>query len=146
MSDDEVLIEAFRIMKKRVGEARTVFATPDAVKNYLSLLLQGKDHEVFVVMFLDSQNRLIHTEEMFRGTLTQTSVYRREVVKQALALNAASVVLSHNHPSGVCEPSRADEALTQTLKSALALVDVRVLDHIIVSGPSALSLAERGLI
>lgn len=146
MTDDQVLLKAFRIMKRRMGEPREVFSSPDAVKNYLSLLLRGKDHEVFVVMFLDAQNRLIDTEEMFRGTLTQTSVYPREVVKAALGKNAAAVILAHNHPSGCCEPSRADEALTQTLKSALALIDVRILDHIVVSGPSALSLAERGLL
>jgi DNA repair protein RadC len=108
-------------------------------------LLADRRHEVFVVMFLDAQNRVIATEEMFRGTLTQTSVYPREVVVEALQRNAASVILCHNHPSGVAEPSRADEALTQTLRQALALVDIRVLDHVILSGATALSFAERGL-
>ena len=108
-------------------------ASPDAVKDYLRLQGQGLDHEVFAVMYLDSHNRLIEYERMFRGTLTQTSVYPREMVKQALTVNAGSVILHHNHPSGVCEPSRSDEALTQTVKAALALVDVRVLDHVITS-------------
>jgi DNA repair protein RadC len=112
----------------------------------MRLQLAGKDYEVFAVVFLDTQNRVIYTQQMFRGTLTQTSVYPREVVKEALFQNAAAVILCHNHPSGNAEPSRADEALTHTLKSALALVDVRVLDHIIVTRSGTLSFAERGLI
>ena len=120
---------------------------PNAVKDYLRLRLAGVDHELFLVMLLDSQNRLIDTVDLFRGTLNQTSVYPREVVKLALSQNAAAVVFSHNHPSGVAEPSIADEALTRTLKSALALVDIRVLDHIIVAGTATpVSFAERGLI
>ena len=99
-----------------------------------------------MVLFLDVQNRVIAAEEMFRGTLTQTSVYPREVVKRALALNAAAVILAHNHPSGSIEPSRADEALTQTLRAALGLIDCRVLDHVIVGGNSVTSMAERGLL
>jgi len=124
----------------------TAFDAPDTVKSYLQLRLAAQDHEVFAVLFLDAQHRLIAMEEMFHGTLTQTSVYPREVVKRALALGAAALILAHNHPSGVAEPSRADELLTQTLKSALALVDVRVLDHIVVSAGQAVSMAERGLI
>jgi DNA repair protein RadC len=120
-------------------------ASPDAVKDYLRLKLAPKDHEVFAVMFLDAQHRVIETEEMFRGTLTQTSVYPREVVKAALTHNAAAVILAHNHPSGSTTPSRADELLTQTLKAALALVDVRVLDHMVVTTGEVLSMAERGL-
>jgi DNA repair protein RadC len=108
--------------------------------------LAGLEHEVFAVLMLDAQNRLISYEELFRGTLTQTSVYPREVVKAALACNAAGVILSHNHPSGLSEPSRADEVLTQTLKQALALIDVRVLDHLIVATGGIVSLAERGII
>lgn len=126
-------------------KAREVFSSPDAVKHYLQLHLSRKAHEVFAVMFLDAQNRLIAMEELFRGTLTQTSVYPREVVLRALQHEAASVVLAHNHPSGTVQPSRADEALTQTLRAALALVDVRVLDHVIVAPGDALSMAERGL-
>lgn len=122
-----------------------VFDTPEAVKDYLSMAYATKAHEVFLVLFLDAQHRLIAAEEMFRGTLTQTSVYPREVVIRALDHRAASVVLSHNHPSGAAQPSRADEALTQTLKSALSLVDVRVLDHIVFGAGQVTSLAERGL-
>jgi DNA repair protein RadC len=127
-------------------KARTVFATPNAVKHYLQLHLAAKTHEVFTVLFLDVQNRLLAMEELFRGTLTQTSVYPREVVLRALHHQAAAVVLAHNHPSGSVEPSRADEALTQTLKTTLAMVDVRVLDHIIVAPGEALSMAERGFL
>jgi len=124
---------------------RTIFATPDAVKHYLQLHLAAKSHEVFAVLFLDVQNRLLALEELFRGTLTQTSVYPREVVLRALHHQASAVVLAHNHPSGTVQPSRADEMLTQTLKTTLALIDVRVLDHVIVAPGEALSMAERGL-
>ena len=109
-------------------------------------LFAGREFESFVVLYLDSQNRMIAVEELFRGTISQTSVYPREVVKNALAHNAATLILAHNHPSGVAEPSRADEMLTSTLKQALALVDVRVLDHLVVAGPTVLSFAERGLL
>jgi DNA repair protein RadC len=126
-------------------KARTVFETPDAVKHYLQLHLAAKPHEVFAVLFLDVQNKLLAMEELFRGTLTQTSVYPREVVLRALHHQASAVVLAHNHPSGSVQPSRADEMLTQTLKTTLALVDVRVLDHVIVAPGEALSMAERGL-
>jgi len=139
-----VLELARRAMHQRLQE-RTVFDTPDAVKNYLQLQLSARKHEVFAVLFLDVQNRLLALEEMFQGTLTQTSVYPREVVLRALHHQASSVVLSHNHPSGTVQPSRADEMLTQTLKTTLALIDVRVLDHIIVAPGEALSMAERGL-
>lgn len=124
-----------------------VFSTPGAVRDYLRLHLAGLPHEVFFSIWLDAQNRMIAADELFRGTLTQTSVYPREVVKKALWHNAAAVVLAHNHPSGVAEPSAADEFLTRELKQALALVDVRVLDHFIVAGQSQpLSFAERGLL
>jgi DNA repair protein RadC len=125
---------------------RPVFDTPAKVKDYLRMQLAQREHEVFAVMFLDAQNRLVKLEEMFRGTLTQTSVYPREVVKRALAWQSAAVILAHNHPSGAAEPSRADEFLTQTLKSALALVDVRVLDHLVVGQGGVVSLVERGLL
>jgi DNA repair protein RadC len=125
---------------------QTLFDSPEAVRDYLQLQLGSRPYEIFAVLFLDSQHRLIVLEELFRGTLTQTSVYPREVVVRALALNAASVVLAHNHPSGTAEPSRADEALTQTLKAALALVDVRVLDHFVVTSTEAVSMAQRGLL
>ena len=125
---------------------KTLFDTPQAVRDYLQLQLGSRPHEIFAVLFLDSQHRLIGLEEMFRGTLTQTSVYPREVVIRALAHHAASVVLAHNHPSGSAQPSRADEMLTQTLKTALALVDVRVLDHFVVTASQAVSMAELGLL
>lgn len=125
---------------------KPLFTTPQAVRDYLQLQLGSRPHEIFAVLFLDSQHRLIALEELFRGTLTQTSVYPREVVVRALALHAGSVVLAHNHPSGEAKPSRADEALTQTLKAALALVDVRVLDHFVVTSTQAISMAERGLL
>lgn len=127
-------------------KARPVFDSPQAVKDYLRLQLAELPHEVFGVLFLDAQNRMLSFEELFRGTLTQTSVYPREVVKRALGNNAAAVILAHNHPSGVAEPSRADEHLTQTLRSALGLVDVRVLDHLVVGRAEVVSFAERGLL
>lgn len=143
------LIAVLELARRALAEElkeKPLFATPQAVRDYLQLQLGSRPYEVFAVLFLDSQHRLIVLEEMFRGTLTQTSVYPREVVIRALALNAASVVLAHNHPSGTAKPSRADEALTQTLKSALALVDVRVLDHFVVTSTGAVSMAELGLI
>lgn len=123
-----------------------VLNSPAAVRDCLRLHFAGREHESFVAMFLDAQHRLIETHELFRGTLTQTSVYPREVVKEALRVNAAAVIFSHNHPSGVTEPSQADQHLTTALKQALALVDVRVLDHFIVAGASILSFAEKGLL
>ena len=127
--------------------ARTdVLASPQAVRDYLRLALASRSYEVFVGLFLDSQNRVLAIEELFRGTLAQTSVYPREVVKAALARNAAAMIFAHNHPSGVAEPSRADELLTQALRQALALVDVRTLDHFVVAGTRVVSFAERGLL
>ena len=140
-----VLELARRALAQQLRE-REVFDSPDTVKHYLQLHLAAKGHEVFAVLFLDAQNRLLALEELFRGTLTQTSVYPREVVLRALHHQAAAVVLAHNHPSGSVQPSRADEALTQTLKTTLALVDVRVLDHVIVAPGQALSMAEKGLV
>lgn len=126
---------------------RDALGSPQAVRDWLRLHLGQLPHEVFVALWLDAQNRLIASEELFHGTLTQTSVYPREVVKRALAQNAAAVILAHNHPSGVAEPSRADEVLTSALKQALGLVDVKVLDHFIVAGGATpLSFAERGLL
>jgi len=140
------VIELARRAMAEQLKSREIFGSPEAVKNYLQLHLAHRKKEVFAVLFLDSQNRLIVMEELFHGTLTQTSVYPREVVVKALAHHAASVVLAHNHPSGTVQPSRADEALTQALKAALALVDVRVLDHVIVAQGGALSMAEKGLL
>jgi DNA repair protein RadC len=139
-----VLELARRAMAQRLQE-RTVFTDPSALKHYLQLHLSAKNHEVFAVLFLDAGHRLLGLEELFRGTLTQTSVYPREVVLRALHHQAASVVLAHNHPSGSVQPSRADESLTHNLRAALALIDVRVLDHIIVAPGDTFSMAEKGL-
>ena len=140
-----VLELARRAMAERLKE-REVFESPDAVGLYLQMQLGSRMHEVFAIIFLDVQHRLIAFEELFRGTLTQTSVYPREVVMRALHHHASAVILAHNHPSGGIEPSRADELLTQTLKAALSLVDVRVLDHVIVGDGRTLSMASKGLI
>lgn len=140
------VLELARRALAQALQARPVFESPTQVKDYLRLKLAALPHEVFAVLFLDAQHRLLAMEELFRGTLTQTSVYPREVVKRALALNAAAVMLAHNHPSGVAEPSKADEYLTRTLQSALGLVDVRVLDHFVVAREQVVSFAERGLL
>ena len=134
-----------RALEEEMGQ-RDILSSPQQVRDYLCLKLGSLSKEVFVVMFLDAQNRVLTQETLFSGTLTQTSVYPREVVKRALHHNAASVIFAHNHPSGVAEQSRADEMLTQELKKALALIDVRVLDHFIVAGNTTLSFAERGLL
>jgi DNA repair protein RadC len=145
MTGDRVIQRALAILAERMRTG-DLLSSPAAVRDYLRLALAGKEHEVFVVVLLDAQNRVISTDELFRGTLTQTSVYPREVVKAALAANAAAVIFAHNHPSGVAEPSHADQLLTQTLKQALALVDIKVLDHFVVAGVAAISFAERGLL
>lgn len=139
----------FEMSRRALNEQmrqKDVLSSPQQVRDYLILKLANQLKEVFVVLFLDAQNRLIATEEMFRGTLTQTSVYPREVVKRALHYNAASVMFAHNHPSGIAKQSHADEMITQDLKKALALVDVRVLDHFIVAGNQTLSFVEVGLL
>jgi DNA repair protein RadC len=139
----------FEMVRRALGETmqeRDALSSPQQVRNYLRLQLGNLPHEAFVVLFLDAQNRLVVSETLFSGTLTQTSVYPREVLKRALHHNAASVVFAHNHPSGVAEPSRADEMLTKTLKDALVLVDIRVLDHFIVAGNTTFSFAEHGLL
>lgn len=142
---ESVLSAAKEILAARIRHGNAL-TSPGAVRDYLRLLLQGREHEVFVVVLLDAQHRVLAEEELFRGTLTQTSVYPREIVKVALRHNAAAVIFAHNHPSGVAEPSQADELLTRQLKEALALVDVKVLDHFIIAGNAALSFAERGLL
>lgn len=142
----QVVLELARRALQESVKRETLLSSPGKVRDYLRLMLSRLEHEVFVALYLDSQNRLIFTDELFRGTLTQTSVYPREVVKRALKHNAAAVIFAHNHPSGVAEPSRADELLTSNLKQALALIDVRVLDHLIVAGSSTVSFAERGLL
>ena len=144
------LAAALELARRALREemsSRDLLSSPRQVRDYLRLKLAALPYEAFMVLLLDAQNRLIRAEEAFRGTLTQTSVYPREIVKLALAHNAAAVILAHNHPSGVAEPSRADELLTASLKQALALVDVKVLDHFIVAGNATpLSFAERGLL
>ena len=142
---DEVLCHARRLLADRVRRGATM-SSPEAVKDHLRLELGVLEHEVFCVLFLDAQHRIIALKQLFRGTVSQTSVYPREVVKEALSVNAAAVILAHNHPSGSVEPSRADEFLTQTLKTALALVDVRVLDHLVVADADVRSFAELGLL
>jgi DNA repair protein RadC len=140
-----VLEMARRALREKL-ERGSALSSPQTVRDYLRLKLQDRPHEIFVGVFLDAQNRVLAVEELFRGTLTQTSVYPREVVKRALAHNAAALIFAHNHPSGVAEPSRSDEALTQALKQALALVDVKVLDHFVIGAGAAMSFAERGLL
>lgn len=135
-----------RAMKQSMIGEEISMSSPSVVRDYLKTQIGGLDHEVFVVIFLDTQNRVIATEEMFRGTISQTSVYPREVVKRALQLNAGAVIFGHNHPSGLSTPSRADEILTGGLKTALGCVDVRVLDHFVVGADEIISFAERGLI
>lgn len=142
------LVAVLELARRAMAEqlrARQVLDTPEALAHYLQLHLAHRGHEVFAVLFLDAQHRMIALEEMFRGTLAETSVYPREVVVRALDLQAAAVVLAHNHPTGLVHPSRADEALTRGLRAALALVDVRVLDHVIVGPGQALSMAQQGL-
>lgn len=143
-----IIEQALALLQSELQQT-TAFANPQAVKDFLALhngKRADRHVEVFAVMFLDSQSRMISIEDMFKGTLMQTSVYPREVVRTALRHNAAAVIFTHNHPSGTVQPSRADEQLTQTLKAALALVDVRVLDHIITSGSQSMSMAEHGLV
>jgi len=140
-----VMEMARRALAEELREA-PVFDAPQKVKDYVAMQLAGRGQEVFAVLYLDAQHRLLHWQEMFVGTLTQTSVYPREIVRRALQLNAGAVILAHNHPSGTAEPSRADEFLTQTLKSALQLVDVRVLDHLVAGHGQVVSMAERGLL
>jgi len=142
---EQIVSAALSVLQER-AKRESALAAPSAVRDYLRLHFRNHEAEAFVVVLLDAQHRVIACEELFRGTLTQTSVYPREVVKCALRHNAAAVIFSHNHPSGVAEPSHADELLTRSLKAALALVDVQVLDHFIVSGGLGTSFAERGLL
>jgi DNA repair protein RadC len=140
---------AIELARRSIQEelkAGAALTSPAAVRDYLRLAIGGRPHEVFMCIWLDAQHRVIRFDEPFRGTLTQTSVYPREIVKMALQTNAAAVIFAHNHPSGVAQPSQADEMLTHNLKDALALVEVKVLDHFIIAGNQALSFAERGLL
>jgi len=146
LSDDDrqAIDHALALLKAAI--TGPVFDCPRDVKDYLTLRYADLEHEIFGVLWTNGSHRLIGEEVPFRGTLTQTSVYPREIVKQGLRLNAGGVILFHNHPSGCSEPSRTDELLTKSLKSALALVDIRLIDHIVVSMGGAVSLAERGLL
>ena len=144
--EDSIIAKAMSILYTRMKKTGVEFSKPAVTKQFCCLKLGNKEHEVFGILYLNSQHQLIEFEEMFRGTLTQTSVYPREIVKSALQHNAAAVIFTHNHPSGSLSPSRADELLTRELKTALTMIDVRVLDHIIVSGDSGLSMAEMGLV
>jgi DNA repair protein RadC len=140
---------ALEILRRSLEEKlkeRSALTSPGAVRDYLRLTIGRKEEEVFVCIWLDAQHKVVGSEEAFRGTLTQTSVYPREVVKKALARNAAAVIFAHNHPSGVAQPSQADELLTRSLREALALIEVKVLDHFVVAGNQAISFAERGLL
>ena len=140
----QAMLELARRSLTEEMQAGDFLGSPHTVRQYLQLFLGHKQYELFAVLFLDVKNRLITGKELFRGTLTQTSVYPREIVKEALMHNAAGVILAHNHPSGVPEPSVADQKLTQALKQALALVDVRVLDHFIIAGSKYYSFSEHG--
>ena len=143
------LAAALELAKRSLREelkSTAALTSPGAVRDYLRLALRGREHEVFVCVWLDAQHRVSKLEELFRGTLTQTSVYPREILKAAMKANAAAVIFAHNHPSGVAQPSQADELLTRTLRDALELVDVKVLDHFVIAGNQAISFAERGLL
>ena len=146
LATTDQILEAARQAIEHKMQRSASFSSPAAVKEYLRAKLAGFEHEVFAVLFLDTQHRLIEYAEMFHGTIDSASVYPREVVKETLRLNAAAVIISHNHPSGNPEPSAADKAMTAQLRQALALVDVRTLDHIIVAGSRTTSFAERGLL
>ncbi|QBM26954.1 hypothetical protein HPF_04615 [Hydrogenophaga pseudoflava] len=141
-----VVDAALAILGRYLGEPGAMFDSPGAVRDFLRLHLGAEKTEVFAVLYLDSQNRAIAFEAPFHGTVTRTNVYPREIARAAIGHNAAAVILAHNHPSGVARPSRSDEVLTQALKSALALIDVRVLDHFIVTGGACTSMAELGLV
>ncbi len=143
------LLAARELIKRSLAEGirnGNALTSPQAVRDYLRIALMGRGHEVFMVLFLDAQHRLIEAEEMFRGTLTQTSVYPREVVKRSLYFNAAAVIFAHNHPSGIAQPSQSDELLTRSLRESLTLVDVKVLDHFVIGSNVVMSFAERGLL
>ena len=144
--ESKTISRALRVMERALSQNPVVLGSPDMVREYLALRLFRLQYEVFMMLMLDSQNRLIEAREMFRGTLSQTAVYPREVVKVALERNAAAVVFAHNHPSGVAEPSSADRMLTTALRNALATVDVPVLDHLIAAGGRCTSFAERGIL
>lgn len=142
----KIIRRALKILESRMTYETDFFTSPNDTKNYLRLKLGGNEREVFAVMYLSNRNQLISCEELFHGTIDGATVHVREIVKLGLSLNAASIICAHNHPSGVCEPSHADEMITKRIRDACCLVEIRMLDHLIVSGTDAVSLAERGLI
>ena len=146
ITENEIIRSAKVLLKKRLANNNTVLTSPDSVKDFLMLEYASKEHECFVVLFLNNQHQLIRAVELFTGTIDGASVYPREVVKAALQCNAAAVILSHNHPSGITEPSQADKSITTKVKNALSLIDIRTLDHIIVGGVDSFSFAEGGLL
>lgn len=144
--EQNTLRRAARILKRRMKQQQNVFDSPDTVRNFLKAQMTAYEREVFACLFLDNHHRVLAFEELFYGTIDAAAVHPREVVKRALAHNAAAAILAHNHPSGIAEPSRADERMTIRIRDALALIDVRLLDHFVVGGDSVTSLAERGLV
>lgn len=145
-NEDAIIAAALEILARRMRSSGVLMDSPEVVRDWLRMRVGGKPHEEFGCIWLNAAHEVIEAGEMFRGTLTQTGVYPREVVKEALRINAAACILYHNHPSGAAEPSIADEMLTRTLKEALAMVDVRVLDHMVVTAEKITSFAERGLL
>ncbi len=141
----KIIRRALKILESRMTYESDVFTNPTDTKDYLRLKLGGNEREVFAVMYLSNRNQLISCEELFFGTIDGASVYVREIVKLGLSLNAAAIICAHNHPSGVCEPSHADEMITKRIRDACGLMEIRVLDHLIVSGTDSVSFAERGL-
>lgn len=142
--EQHIITQAIGLLERQLQVRTVVLTQPDAVRRYLRLQLERQEREVFMVMYLDNQHRLIACETPFTGTLASVNVYPREIVKQALAYNTAAVILAHNHPSGMAEPSQADRTVTETVTAALSLIDVRVLDHIVIGHGEAVSFAERG--
>ena len=145
-NEDAIIAQALEILARRMRKTGMMMDSPKVVRDWLRLRVGGKPHEEFGVIWLNARHEVVEADEMFRGTLTQTSVYPREVVKEALRINAAACIMYHNHPSGAAEPSLADEMLTRALKEALAMVDVHVLDHMVVTAETITSFAERGLL
>ena len=142
----KIIRRALKILESRMTYESDVFTNPDDTKNYLRLKLGNKEREVFAVLYLNNRNQLISYEELFFGTIDGASIHVREIVKLGLALNAAAIICAHNHPSGICEPSHADETITRRIKKTCNLMDIKLLDHLIVSATDSVSLAERGLI
>lgn len=146
MTETEIIEQALAILQSRLRKPETYFNSPSDVKNYLTLKFAALEHEVFSVMFLDNSHGLIKLQEMFRGTINGATVYPREVLKASMTFNAAAVIIAHNHPSGMCEPSKADLHITERIKQVLSLADIRMLDHLIVGGNDVYSLAEHGYV